>query len=81
MGTAKVTLELIRTITLGSDALISGQISLEGEFHGIHSTIGVPFVVGNQGVDNIREIPLTDEEEELLVRNAQNVQERIDAFL
>ena len=81
MGTAKVTLELIRTITLGSDALISGQITLAGEFHGIHSTIGVPFVVGNQGVDNIREIPLTDEEKELLVRNAQNVQEKIDAFL
>ncbi|MFC2155671.1 lactate dehydrogenase [Acidobacteriota bacterium] len=53
MGTAKVTLELIRIITLGSDALISGQIALQGEFHGIHSTIGVPFVVGNQGVDNI----------------------------
>jgi len=81
MGTAKTTLELIRTITLGSDALISGQVKVQGEFHGIHSTIGVPFVVGNQGVARIIELSLTEEEKELLVQCAHNVQQKIDAVM
>jgi malate dehydrogenase len=81
MGTAQVTMELLRTITLGSDALIAGQVKLEGDFHGLHSTIGVPFVVGNQGVSRVIDLYLTEEEEELLIQSAHNVQEKIDAFL
>lgn len=80
-GTAKATLELIRTITMGNDAFISGQLCLEGEFHDIHSTIGVPFVIGNQGVEQIVEIPLTDEEMTLLNQSAGNIQQKIDTFL
>ena len=79
-GTAKATMELLRTITMGNDAFISGQLSIEGEFHGIHSTIGVPFVIGNQGVEQIVEISLEDEEKELLVQSARNVNEKIDEF-
>jgi malate dehydrogenase len=80
-GTAKATMELIRTVTMGNDAFISGQLSIEGEFHSIHSTIGVPFVIGNQGVERIVEISLTDDEKDLLLRSARNVQEKIDQFL
>ncbi|UCE19035.1 MAG: malate dehydrogenase [Gemmatimonadota bacterium] len=80
-GTAKATMELIRTITMGNDAFISGQLSIEGEFHSIHSTIGVPFVIGNQGVERIVEISLADEEKELLLQSSRKVQEKIDAFL
>ena len=81
VGTARTTLELLRTITSGNDALISGQVCIAGEFYGIHGTMGVPFVVGNQGVDRIVEIPLTLAEKDLLVRAAQNVQQKIDVFL
>ena len=42
-GTVNATLELIKTITLGHDTFISGQIKLEGEFYGIYGTIGVSF--------------------------------------
>jgi malate dehydrogenase len=80
-GTAKATMELIRTITMGNDAFISGQLCLEGEFHGIHGTIGVPFVIGNQGLEQIVEIPLTTEEKALLNQSAGNVQKKIDAYL
>lgn len=80
MGTAKTTLELIRTITLGNDALISGQIKLEGDFYDIQSTIGVPFVVGNQGVDRIIEIQMEEEEKSLLCQCAQFVNEKIIAL-
>ncbi len=81
MGTARATMELIRTITQGSDALISGQIVLEGEFYGINSTIGVPFVIGNRGVERVIEISISEEEKALLFENAKNVQKKIDLFL
>lgn len=81
VGTAKAAVELLRTITQGNDALISGQACLEGEFHGIHGTIGVPLVIGNQGVDRVIEMPLAKEEKDLLVRSARNVQQRIDELL
>ena len=81
MGTARATMELIRTITLGSDTLISGQIVLEGEFYGINSTIGVPFVIGNRGAERVIEISISEEEKSLLIQNAQNVQKKIDPFL
>ena len=80
-ATAKATMELLRTMTMGNDAFISGQLNIEGEFHGIHSTVGVPFVIGNQGVEQIVEISLRDEEKELLVRSARNVKEKIDEFV
>lgn len=80
-GTAKATMELIRTITMGNDAFISGQLCLEGEFHNIHGTIGVPFVIGNQGVEQIVEVPLTGEEMALLNQSAGNIQQKIEAFL
>jgi malate dehydrogenase len=81
MGTARATMELIRTITLGNDALISGQIVLGGEFYGIHGTIGVPFVIGNQGVERVIEIAISEEEKLLLIQNAEHIQEKIQRFL
>ena len=78
VGTAKSVMELVRMVTLGSDTLISGQVSLEGEFHGIHGTIGVPFVIGNKGVDRIIEIQIDEDEKELLVQCAYEVAQKIE---
>jgi malate dehydrogenase len=71
IGTARATMEFVRTITQGSDALIAGQIALEGEAYGIHGTIGVPFVVGNRGVDRVFQLPMDDTERDLLVESAR----------
>lgn len=80
-GTANATLELLKTITLGHDALISGQIRLEGEFYGIHGTIGVPFLVGNMGVEKVLEITLLAEEQQLLIQSAKNINQKICEWL
>jgi len=80
-GTAKAAVELIRMITLGNDALVSGQIVLDGEFHGIRGTLGVPFVVGNQGVDRVIELELSPEEKDLLVRCAESVRIKLERFV
>jgi malate dehydrogenase len=80
VGTAAATMELLRTITTGHDTLVSGQLTVEGEFHGIHSTLGVPFVIGNQGVERIIELSLDAEEVDLLTQSAVVIQEKIVAY-
>jgi malate/lactate dehydrogenase len=81
VGTAATTMELLRTITLGHDALIAGQIVVEGEFYGIHGTLGVPFVVGHQGVEQVVEIPMTDDEKALLLQSTRSIQQKLEVFL
>ncbi len=80
-GTANATVELLKTITLGHDTFISGQIKLEGKFYGIHGTIGVPFVVGNMGVEEVVKIPLDTEEQQLLIQSAKNINQKISEWL
>lgn len=81
IGTARATMEFIRTITLGADALISGQVALDGEAYGIRGTIGVPFVVGNRGVDRVFELPLEASERDCLCERAAEVQAKIEPYL
>ena len=81
LGTAHATMELIRTITLGNDTLISGQISVEGEFYDITSTIGVPFVIGNKGVERIINLAIDKDEKILLSRAASEIQNKIIQWL
>lgn len=81
IGTARATMEFIRTITQGADVLVSGQVALEGEAYGIQGTIGVPFVVGNRGVDRVFELPIADDERQLLRESARLCGEKIKRFL
>lgn len=81
IGTARATMEFIRTITQGADVLVSGQVTLEGEAYGIHGTIGVPFVVGNRGVDRVFELPIDESERKLLCESARLCGEKIKRFL
>ncbi len=77
-GTARATLNLLRMVMLGHDALISGQISLQGDCYGLHSTVGVPFVIGNKGVDRYIDMRLWPEELEMLQQVAERIQGKID---
>jgi malate/lactate dehydrogenase len=74
-------MEFICTITQGADVLVSGQVALEGEVYGIHGTIGVPFVVGNRGVDRVFELPISDAERKQLCESARLCGEKIKRFL
>ena len=81
IGTGHATMEFIRTITQGADALVSGQVAVGGEVYNIEGTIGVPFVVGNRGVDRIFELPMDDAERALLVDSARRVQEKLAPYV
>jgi len=81
IGTARATMDFLRTITQGADALVSGQVALDGEAYGIHGTIGVPFVVGNRGVDRVFELPMDAAERNLLCESARLCREKMIRFL
>jgi malate dehydrogenase len=80
-GTARAAISFLQTIMMGNDALVSGQLALEGEFYGIKGTFGVPFVIGNQGVDRIIQLAVADDEKRLLLRNAEQVREKLKPYL
>lgn len=81
ISAAGATVDLVKTITLGHDALISGQIRLEGEFYDVRGTVGVPFVIGNQGMEGVLPLKLLNEEIELFRDSAHNVQTKINEWL
>jgi malate dehydrogenase len=81
IGTARATMDFLRTITQGADALVSGQISLNGEVYGIRGAVGIPFVVGNRGVDRVFEIPMDEDERRLLSESAQRCNTKMAPFL
>ncbi len=80
-STARATMDFIRAITSGNDALISGQIVLEGEFHQLHGTLGVPFVVGNRGVERVIELAIEEDEKALLVQCLEKVKKKYEEYL
>jgi len=51
---------------------------LEGEYGYTNIALGVPTVLGGRGVTNIIELPLNDEEQELLTRSANEIKDKID---
>ncbi|XCN71794.1 MAG: hypothetical protein Q3M24_15960 [Candidatus Electrothrix aestuarii] len=81
VGTAKATLKLLQAITMGHDTLIAGQVHAGGAFYGIDSTIGVPFIMGNKGVEKIVELPMVEEEKALLKQCAEHVNQKLKPFL
>jgi len=80
-GTARATISFLQTIMMGNDSLVSGQLTLEGEFYGITGTLGVPFVIGNQGVERVIKLAVAEDEKRLLLRNAESVQEKLKPYL
>jgi malate dehydrogenase len=68
-ATAEATVEFVATIHQGHDALVSGQILLEGEY-GIHGPVGVPFVLSLRGIEDVVELPLEAPELAALTESA-----------
>ncbi|MBI4062919.1 MAG: malate dehydrogenase [Elusimicrobia bacterium] len=67
--------EMIMAILKDKKKILPCSAYLEGEF-GISDTyLGIPAVLGAQGLERIWEIPLSDQEKESLVRAAQSVKE------
>jgi malate dehydrogenase len=81
IGTARATMEFLRTIALGNDAVVSGQAWVDGEVYGIRGPIGVPFIVGNRGIERVLEWPMTAVERDLLIESARRVSAKAESYL
>ena len=51
---------------------------LEGEYGYEKIALGVPTVLGGEGVTNIIELPLNDDEQKLLQQSANEIKEKIE---
>lgn len=77
VGTSEIVLRLVDTISMGTEVMTACQAKVGGEFLGVHSVIGVPILLSNQGITEILQLPVSDEEEKEFKRSA----ERINEFL
>lgn len=72
--------ELVRAIALDSKKMFPCSALLEGEYGLSDISIGVPCVIGKNGIEKIVEIELTDAEKEKLATSAEGVS-KVNALL
>ena len=72
-ATAAVTVDLVRTLLDGREAVVSGQVRLEGEFYDLRAPVGVPIVVSRRGWTRVVPLQLWSDEIDLLTRQTENV--------
>ena len=77
VGTSEIVLRLVETISMGTEVMTACQAKVDGQFLGVHSVIGVPILLSNQGIVEILQLPVSDEEEKEFKLSA----ERINEFL
>ena len=81
VATANVTVDLVRTLMDGREIVVAGQVRLDGEFYGIHTSIGAPIVVGNNGWSQVVSIQLWEDEARLLMQSAAQIQRKLREWL
>jgi malate dehydrogenase len=55
-------------------ALLNGQYGVDGQY------LGVPVTLGKNGIEQIHEVSLTDEEKDMLAHSADAVRELVDVM-
>ncbi len=81
VATANVTVDLVRTLMDGREIVVAGQVRLDGEFYGIHTSFGAPIVVGNNGWSQVVPIQLWEDEARLLMQSAAQVQRKLREWM
>lgn len=70
--------EMAEAILLDKRRILPSIACLEGEYGFNDLFLGVPTVLGGNGIESIIELPLTDEEQQALEKSAQSVRTVID---
>lgn len=76
-STAAATLEMIDTIINDQKKLLPCSVYLEGEYGISDVFLGVPTILGKNGIEKIEEISLNNQEKEALKKSAEIVKENI----
>ncbi len=77
---AAATVEMVDAILLDRKRILPCAAYLEGEYGVNGLFVGVPVKLGQSGIEQVVEIPLTDEEKAALKHSADSVQELVDAM-
>ncbi len=76
--------EMVESILYDEKRLVSASVWAQGEFGLSDVFVGLPVVLGKDGVERILQVPLKDEEKALLeksARHVKNLQKEVDALL
>lgn len=76
---AAATIEMVDAVLLDRQRILPCAAYLEGEYGLNDIYMGVPVKLGAKGVEQILDIPLTDDEREMFERSAESVREVIKA--
>lgn len=77
---AASTVQMAESVVRGKRRLLAASALCQGEF-GLHDVyVGVPVKLGRNGIEQIVEIPLTEEERAALHRSASVVKENVDLW-
>lgn len=80
-ATANVTVDLVATLLDGREMLIAGQVEVHsGEFYELTGPLGVPVIVGPEGIRRIVEIPLTEQEHLRMTKIATEVNTKVGVW-
>ena len=80
-ATANVTVDLVKTLLDGYDALIAGQVVLQGDWHGLRGTLGVPVIASAAHGMRPVEIPLTPGEHEQVRRVSGEINAKLNDWM
>lgn len=80
VGTSEIVLRMINTIAMGTEVLIACQAKVSGEFLGVHSVIGVPVLLNNQGIAKIYPLEISAEEREAFLESAERINEQLARY-
>lgn len=79
-GIAEAVARIVKAITLNELSVLPVSTTLKGEYGIFDVAISVPCIIGQEGIQSILDIPLTDEEHEALKKSAESLKNVMKAF-
>jgi len=80
-GTARATVEMVRTVLAGNDGVVAGQVVMDADRFGVETAMGYPIVIGNRGVERLLQIDVDPDEREALEAAARSIVRKLAPHL
>lgn len=77
VATANATVDMLRVVLSGHQAVMAAQVALEGEWLEIDTVLGVPVLVGHQGWASVHPVPLDAHEHAQLCAVGRSVGDKL----
>ena len=77
-GIGRALTEMAACILRDEKKIMPASVLLQGEFGQYDVHCGVPCLIGKNGIEKIIELPLTEEEQEMLNRSCEIIKQHIE---